>query len=76
MSLPPFFQLAALVDVIAAAQHNLGAFEPRPLTLIICHAQCFARHTPSCVDMPRAATSTYSGIADHPLLLHSLSSFL
>ena len=43
----PFFQLAALVDVIAAAQRNLGAFEPQPLTLIRFHAQCFAHHTPT-----------------------------
>ena len=35
-----FFQRAALVDVIAAAQRNLGAFEPQALVLIICHAQC------------------------------------
>ena len=42
----PFFQLAALVDVIAAAQRNLGAFEPQPLTLNLFHAQCFAHHTP------------------------------
>ena len=41
------FQLAALVDVIAAAQRNLGAVEPQPLTLIRFHAQCFAHHTPT-----------------------------
>ena len=35
----PFFQLAALVDVIAAVQRNLGAFEPQPLTLVLFHAQ-------------------------------------
>ena len=60
-----FFQLAALVDVIAAAQHNLGAFEPQPLTLILFHAHCFAHHTPRCVDMPQSSNSTYSEITDH-----------
>ena len=29
----PFFRLAALVDVIAAAQRNPGAFGSQPLTL-------------------------------------------
>ena len=55
---PPFSQLAALVDVIAAAQHNLGTFEPQPLTLIRFHAHCFAHHTPIVSICPRAATST------------------
>ena len=50
----PFFQLAALVDVIAAAQHNLGVFEPQLLTHIILYAQCFSHHTPRCVDMPES----------------------
>ena len=50
-----FFQLAAaLVDVIAAGLRNLSAFEPQPLTRILLHAQCFAHHTPSCVDMPES----------------------
>ena len=39
----PFFELSAL-DAIAAAQRNLGAFEPQPLTLIIFRAQYFAHH--------------------------------
>ena len=34
----PLFQLATLADVIAAAQRNLGAFEPQPLTLVLFHA--------------------------------------
>ena len=51
----PFFQLTALVDAVAAAQRNLGAFEPQPLTLILLHAQCFAHHTPRCVDVPESS---------------------
>ena len=51
----PFFQLTALANVIAAAQRKLGAFEPQLLTLILCHAHCFAHHTSRCVDMPESS---------------------
>ena len=42
----PFVQLAALIDVIAAAHRSVGAFEPQALTLICFHTQCFPHHAP------------------------------
>ena len=48
----PFFQLAALVDVIAAPQRNLAAFQSQPLTVTLLHAYGFAHHAPGRVSMP------------------------
>jgi len=47
----PFFQLAALVDVIAAPQRNLAAFQSQPLTVTRLHAYGFAHHAPGRVSM-------------------------
>ena len=51
----PFFQLAALVDVIAAPQRNLAAFQSQPLTVTLLHAYGFAHHAPGRVSMPQGS---------------------
>ena len=50
-----FFQLAALVDVIAAPQRNLAAFQSQPLTVTLRHAYGFAHHAPGRVSMPQGS---------------------
>ena len=48
----PFFQLVALVDVVAAPQRNLAAFQSQPLTVTRLHAYGFAHRAPGRVSMP------------------------
>ena len=54
-----------LVDVIAAVQHNLGGFEPPPLTLILIFMpSTLLIMTHVVLICPQAASSTKSGITD------------
>ena len=59
----PFFQLAALVEVIAASQGDSAALVLQPLALLLVHAHGFASPVPGCVDIPQSTDLNVHG--DH-----------